>query len=411
MLTNALCDMQVLAYHYIRVLIHRPVVRSSEATAKTSPSFLAMTESSKHIIQIIQLLSERKLAFSFCLDRNYLLVLSGFAILYGAAHYQQKGSLAKESERLISGVVHELERAGYDRVNIFRKVAETFVHVEKLVTSDLGTVTISKNIGTSTNTMSAPISPTSLPNPEGQSIRRKLTSLTHSVAAKFNSPLKELSAASLHGIRRANSQSMASSLAHGSNSDSTRRNSFAIPTNSTGRIQTTHIRPYESTSHLETTNWTYDGTTQPESMPIQKQERSKTFAGGDDWTRLLAFVDAAQGANIYGGQDHTYVQNTAASSTPTITGLGLGADSWDIDGFIPSSYDSGHPLRKMHSYSATPPSVSSFSSLSEEGFTSEDGMNQSGGSPVDLSDLSAVDGLLVGEDLRLAVQAVGYDWA
>ncbi|KAF8443457.1 fungal-specific transcription factor domain-containing protein [Terfezia claveryi] len=395
----------VLAYHFTRVLIHRPVIRSNEAAINSSPSFLAMAESSKHIIQIIQLLSERKLGFSFCLDRNYLLVISGFAILYGTVHYQQKGSLAKESEILISRVIHELERAGYNKVNDFRKVAETIVHVEKLVTSDLGTVTASKVIPSPTNTVAAPISPPDPIRPEGHSFRRKMTLITNSVAVKICPQRKDLSAAPLNGIRRANDQSMASGLANGPNSIPPRRNSFGVPHNGVGRIQTAHIQPYESTSNLDSLQWAYDGATQA-ALPIQKQDRSKTITG-DDWTRLLAFVDATQGANIYGGGDHTYIQNSAVSSAPIITGLGSGADGWGLDCYIANnSYDATDQMKRMHPYSATPPSVSSFSSLNEEGLVSDDGMNLSVGSPLDLADL------LVGEDdLRLAVQAVENDWA
>ena len=399
--------MQVLAYHYTRVLIHRPVVRTSEAGINSSSSFLAMAESSKHIIQIIQLLSERKLGFSFCLDKSYLLVISGFTILYGAVHYQQKGSLAKESEKLVSGAVHELERAGYSRVDAFRKVAETIVHVEKLVTSDLGTVAATKITHSQANTPVAPISPTHPVHPEGQSFRRTMASITNPVTAKLSPQRKELSAASLNSIRRANSQTMASSFANGSNSVSA-RSSFTVPHNEPGRIQTTYIRPYESTSHLDpdSLQWQYDRATQAEHLAIQKQDRPKSIAG-DDWTRLLTFIDAAQGANIYGGEDHTHILNSAAPSLPNITGLGLGADSWGLDGYIAnSSYDATNQTGRMQPYSATPPLVSSFSSLSEDGLISDDGMNLSGGSPMDLT------GLLTGEDdLRLAAQPVGYYWA
>ncbi|RPB22703.1 hypothetical protein L211DRAFT_788167 [Terfezia boudieri ATCC MYA-4762] len=388
----------VLAYHYTRVLIHRPAIDSS-------PSFLAMAESSKHIIQIIQLLSERKIGFSFCLDRNYLLIISGFAILYGTIHYQQKGSLAKESEMLISRVIHELERAGYNKVNDFRKVAETIVHVEKLVTSDLGTVTASKVTHPPTNTVTAPFSPPYPIRPEGHNFRKKMTLITNSVAIKISPQRKELSTASLNGIRRANDQSMASGLENGPNPIPPRRNSFGVPHNGVGRIQTAHIRPYESTSNLDSLQWAYDGATLAEPLSIQKQNRPKAIAG-DDWTRLLAFVDATQGTNNYGGGDHMYIQNSAASSAPIITGYGLGADGWGLDCYVANnSYDATDQMRRR--MNAIPPSVSSFSSLSEEGMISDDSVNLSVGSPLNLTEL------LVGEDdLRSSGEkAVENDWA
>ena len=168
-----------------------------------------MSDSSKHIIQIIQLFSERKLHFAFCLNKNYLLVLSGFAILYGAVHYQQKGSLAKESDKLISGVVHELEKAGYDKVNDFRRIAETIVTIESMVTQDLGTIVSPKRTSHSpvSAKMDAPISPMASPNPEGQSLRRRVSS----ISAKFLPHRKENNNPAGGVLRRTNSHNMDSS--------------------------------------------------------------------------------------------------------------------------------------------------------------------------------------------------------
>ena len=43
---------------------------------------VALASSSKHIIQIVQLLEERRMSFSFCLNKNGLLLLAGFGLLY-----------------------------------------------------------------------------------------------------------------------------------------------------------------------------------------------------------------------------------------------------------------------------------------------------------------------------------------
>ena len=43
---------------------------------------VALASSSKHIIQIVQLLEERRMSFSFCLNKNELLLLAGFGLLY-----------------------------------------------------------------------------------------------------------------------------------------------------------------------------------------------------------------------------------------------------------------------------------------------------------------------------------------
>ena len=72
---------QSLAYYYIRTLIHRPAVGSSLG-AKAGSSMVALASSSKHIIQIVRLLEERRMSFSFCLNKNELLLLAGFGLLY-----------------------------------------------------------------------------------------------------------------------------------------------------------------------------------------------------------------------------------------------------------------------------------------------------------------------------------------
>ncbi|KAL8959326.1 MAG: hypothetical protein Q9193_003793 [Seirophora villosa] len=98
-----------LAYQYIRMLIHRPAVGSSLG-ARASSSVVALANSSKHIIQIIQLLEERRMSFSFALNKNELLLLSGFGLLYQGMDLNRKGKLMQDSQRLVYSVVALLER-------------------------------------------------------------------------------------------------------------------------------------------------------------------------------------------------------------------------------------------------------------------------------------------------------------
>ena len=89
------------------MLIHRPVVGSG-LDRKASASLHLIRESSKCIIQIVQLLTERKLGFSFCLNKPQLLVMSAFAVLYSTADHPRHAALAKESQGLVSVVLEEL---------------------------------------------------------------------------------------------------------------------------------------------------------------------------------------------------------------------------------------------------------------------------------------------------------------
>ncbi|KAI4251252.1 MAG: hypothetical protein LQ352_004963 [Teloschistes flavicans] len=98
-----------LAYQYIRTLIHRPAA-GSRLGSKASSSTVTLANASKHTIQIIQLLEERRMSFSFCLNKNELLLLSGFGLLFQGLGLNRRGRLMQDSERLVCSVIAILER-------------------------------------------------------------------------------------------------------------------------------------------------------------------------------------------------------------------------------------------------------------------------------------------------------------
>lgn len=61
-------------------------------------------------MQIIQLLDERGLSFSFCLSRNEVLVQAGFGLLYQTLNLARDGKLIKDCNRLLCFVMEMLER-------------------------------------------------------------------------------------------------------------------------------------------------------------------------------------------------------------------------------------------------------------------------------------------------------------
>ncbi|KAL8893665.1 MAG: hypothetical protein Q9192_005044 [Flavoplaca navasiana] len=118
-----------LAYEYIRTLIHRPAVGSSLGP-KASSSIVALADSSKHIIQIIQLLEERRMSFSFCLNKDELLLLSGFGLLFQGLDLNRKGKLMQDSQRLVWSVIAMLERNGALGAAAFKSVACAMISVD-----------------------------------------------------------------------------------------------------------------------------------------------------------------------------------------------------------------------------------------------------------------------------------------
>ncbi|KAI9670022.1 MAG: hypothetical protein M1831_007058 [Alyxoria varia] len=100
-----------LTYHYIRMLIHRPAV-CSDVTSRYPFSFIAMASSSKHIVQILQLLDERKMCFSFCMNKNELLTLCGLGVLFQASKLGRDSRLMTDTKRTLFAVMDMLKRYG-----------------------------------------------------------------------------------------------------------------------------------------------------------------------------------------------------------------------------------------------------------------------------------------------------------
>lgn len=118
-----------LAYYYIRTLIHRPAVGSTLGN-KASPSVLSVANSSKHIIQIVQLLEERNLSFSFCINKNEALTLCGLSLLYQGLDLKQEGKLMQDSQRLVTAVIGLLEKADAPRATDFSRLAASMIPLE-----------------------------------------------------------------------------------------------------------------------------------------------------------------------------------------------------------------------------------------------------------------------------------------
>ncbi|TVY82332.1 Transcriptional activator protein acu-15 [Lachnellula suecica] len=118
-----------LAYYYIRTLIHRPAVGSSLGN-KSSSSVISLADSSKHIIQIVQLLEERSMSFSFCVNKNEMLTLCGLSLLYQGLDLKQEGKLMQDGHRRIAVVIKLLEKANAPGAADFKRLAGPMINLE-----------------------------------------------------------------------------------------------------------------------------------------------------------------------------------------------------------------------------------------------------------------------------------------
>lgn len=111
-------------------MIHRPAVGSSLGP-KAAPSLLSIGESSKHMIQIIQLLEERSMSFSFCLNKTDVLVLCAMTQLYQTLDLKHDSKLTKDAERLVNSVLKVLLKSKAAGTYDLKRVASMLISVEE----------------------------------------------------------------------------------------------------------------------------------------------------------------------------------------------------------------------------------------------------------------------------------------
>lgn len=116
-------------------MIHRPAVGSTLGD-KASPSLISVADSSKHAIQIIQLLEERSMSFSFCVNKNEMLTLCGLSILYQGLDLKKESKLLKDGQRLVSAVENYLDAFKAPGAADFRKLVSSLASTETSKTID-----------------------------------------------------------------------------------------------------------------------------------------------------------------------------------------------------------------------------------------------------------------------------------
>jgi len=90
---------------------------------------MAMAASSKHIVQILQLLTERGLTFSFCLNKEELLVLSGFGLLYQGLDLDESSKVLKDNQKMLVATISQLDKMKAASASDFRRVACSFLPI------------------------------------------------------------------------------------------------------------------------------------------------------------------------------------------------------------------------------------------------------------------------------------------
>jgi hypothetical protein len=83
------------------------------------------------MIQIIQLLEERSMSFSFCLNKTDVLVLCAMTQLYQTLDLKHESKLTKDAERLVNSVLKALQKSKASGTYDLKRVASMLITIEE----------------------------------------------------------------------------------------------------------------------------------------------------------------------------------------------------------------------------------------------------------------------------------------
>ncbi|KAF2029250.1 transcriptional activator protein-like protein acu-15 [Setomelanomma holmii] len=349
--TSSRAPILSLAYHHTRSLIYRPVVVANLGD-KGSSAVVAVGGACKHIIQIVQLLDERKLSLSFCLNRNEILVQAGFGLLYQTLDLARDGKLIKDCNRLVCFVMDMLESGNAAGYTDFRRIGCTLVavpRVEQMAVPPLSRHNPESHMGAPSDTfratqktmkaIAARFSPGAIKNNrhEPQQARRAtVPTISPNIGAHANP-----SSTSLSSVRSephtARSEPILSPLSH--------RASFSMPDNK--RRPSQQLVQANQHKNIDYLSFANDPLA---SYALNANQGVKSEVSSSDWERLLSSLDNGQ-TNIY---DTIYGGPPADALLEMSAPLSAAAESnvaWSPNAWNWSTYNEQNPPQSVLSFS------------------------------------------------------------
>ncbi|KAI2480830.1 C6 transcription factor FacB [Pyrenophora tritici-repentis] len=321
--TSSRAPVLSLAYHHIRALVYRPAVAANLGD-RGSSAVVAVGDACKHIVQIVELLDERRLSFSFCLNRNEVLVQAGFGLLFQMVNIAREGKLIRDSNRLVCSVMDMLEQGNAAGYVEFRWVGCDIVAVPPM--EPMPAPPLSRH--NSGSHMGAPL----------DTFRATHKSLK-ALAARFSPSAMKTSRQEAHEPRRATLPAISPNLAVHANPSSTSLSSIQSEP-PVARSEPT-LSPLSHRASFSMPNKRRTSHDPSASYALQNGPSIKTEVSTSDWERMLSSLDNGQ-TNIY----DTIYGGPRADALLDVAPLSASADSnatWSPTVWNWSSYSSEAP--------------------------------------------------------------------
>lgn len=290
----------VFAFHYVRTLIHRPLV-GTNYPHHSSGALVAIRESSKCMVQIMELLTERGLGFAFCLNKAQVLLLAGFTFVYSAVESQRDGVLAKENQKLVSSVLGEMQKTSPDLAREFTSVASSVVNCT--VNSDTP-----PPVSNGDQAVSPLTRPSTSPEMQHSSVRRAISSVSAKIkrspsmsnaAGRKPSISQEFAGAgNLQGLANVSRVSL-NDISTISRTRSLQLNQLPSQPAKSATNPNRHSMSSYDPAALDFL-WAVEAAQNMAAAGTAAADPTAVATSSDDWERMLAMMDAHHAVHIYG---------------------------------------------------------------------------------------------------------------
>ena len=224
------------------------------------------------------------MSFSICLNKNELLLLAGFGLLFQGLDLKQEGKLIRDNQRLVCSVIEILERGRFSAAGDFKRLACSMIAIERFAKPQAPSTSPGHSRSGSTNSLPGPA-------PGSRSTMKKQLQAISSRLSFGNKCIKGSPPnLPVNPYARPNSISLAPTK---SEPTITQKHD----TSSRSRILSTPI-PRPNLDYLSFNN---SPSPQPAAFPRNSSTTDLDKAGpygAPSWERLLGYIDAdGTGAN------------------------------------------------------------------------------------------------------------------
>ena len=347
--------MQSLAFFFIRSLIHRPLVCHGSGSA-ASPSIMATADSAKHIVQMLDLLDERRMNYTFPFNKSELLLTAGFSLLWQCLELPDESKLVKDNQKSLVLLTSMLARDSIIAGNEFQAIAESFVNIGRrnVMTPASKQISPDSTVIRSLETMPAPTAKQKSPRKQLQAIASRFSSFNNSKVKGEDAPRR----ATVPHVGP--SQSLSPDYrAESTVSLTSTRSAPVVPLYPPSKPRSIEVPSNLNLDYLPVGEEKYD--TPKKTVPEKPQLNESA------WEQLLTNIDSGHSSiynGVYGGASSDELALQRFHTAPTLaTG-----DDWAQETWPASAID-------LTNKGAVPQSVLSFS---EESLTSGEDLVFSG---------------------------------